>query len=54
VLCLGWPGIDAKTFPAGVPIRCQYRVWVHRGAATAERLKEAYAAYDATAAPPGK
>jgi hypothetical protein len=30
VLCLGWPGVEPKTFPAGVPIRCRYQVWIHR------------------------
>jgi hypothetical protein len=42
VLCLGWPGVDAKTFEADKPIRLQYRVWIHRGAADSERLKKAY------------
>jgi hypothetical protein len=46
VLCLGWPGVDAVTFPAGQPIRCHYRVWVHRGAANADQLKQAYDAYN--------
>lgn len=45
VLCLGWPGVDAQTFPAGKPIRCRYRVWIHRGAASAEALAAAYQAY---------
>ena len=46
VLCLGWPGVEAKTFPAGEPIRCQYRIWVHRGAPSLERLRSAYEVYD--------
>lgn len=45
VLCLGWPGVDAQTFPAGKPIRCQYRVWVHRGAASMDVLAATYQAY---------
>ena len=48
VLCLGWPGVDAKSFEPGKPIRLQYRVWIHRGAADAERLKKAYSAYQRT------
>jgi len=42
VLCLGWPGVDAKSFEPDKPIRLQYRVWIHRGAADGERLKKAY------------
>ncbi|MBK8000530.1 MAG: PmoA family protein [Verrucomicrobia bacterium] len=46
VLCLGWPGVKPKTFQPGETIRCRYRVWIHRGAASVERLKQAYQAYD--------
>ncbi len=45
VLCLGWPGVESKTFSSGVPIVCNYRVWVHRGAASAGRLEKAFAEY---------
>ena len=45
VLCLGWPGVKPATFKPGEPIRCRYRVWIHRGAADAARLKAAYQAY---------
>lgn len=45
VLCIGWPGVDGRVFPAGEPIRCRYRVWIHRGPGTPERLKEAYEQY---------
>lgn len=31
VLCLGWPGVEAKTFPPGEVIHCRYRIWVHAG-----------------------
>ena len=31
VLCVGWPGVSAMTFQPRQLIRCQYRVWVHRG-----------------------
>jgi hypothetical protein len=48
VLCLGWPGVKPATFQVGEVIRCRYRVWVHRGPATAERLARAYEAYKAT------
>jgi len=45
VLCLGWPGVKPATFPAGEPIRCRYRVWIHREAADAARLAAAYAVF---------
>jgi hypothetical protein len=45
VLCVGWPGVNAKEFPAGEPIRCRYRVWIHRGAIGKPALEQAYAAY---------
>jgi hypothetical protein len=46
-LCLGWPGVEATTFQPGVPIRCEYRVWVHRDQANGEQLRKAYDAYNA-------
>lgn len=45
VLCLGWPGVKPATFAPGQPIRCRYRVWIHRGAVDAVQLKQAYDAY---------
>lgn len=45
VLCLGWPGVKARTFPPGVPIHCRYRIWVHRGAPAQARLERVYQAY---------
>ena len=45
VLCLGWPGIQAKTFQPGEPIRCSYRVWIHRGTADLAALQHAFDAY---------
>jgi hypothetical protein len=47
VLCLGWPGVKPATFRVGEVIRCRYRVWIHRGPASAERLARAYASYSA-------
>ncbi len=46
VLCLGWPGVEPRTFEPGKPIVLQYRVWIHRGAADTERLKNAFALYE--------
>jgi len=45
VLCLGWPGVKPATFQVGEVIRCRYRVWIHRGPASAERLSRAYDSY---------
>jgi hypothetical protein len=53
VLCLGWPGVDGKTFQPGETIRCRYRVWIHRGAPDMDAVKRAYEEYTATAGKPG-
>jgi len=45
VLCVGWPGVDAQTFPAGKPIHCKYRVWVHRNQLSKEQLASEYEKY---------
>lgn len=44
-LCIGWPGVQAQTFPVGEPIHCRYRVWVHRDAPSQEAIRQAYDAY---------
>jgi hypothetical protein len=46
VLCLGWPGVNSRTFQPGETIRCRYRLWIHRGAPDVNRLKEEYKAYE--------
>lgn len=46
VLCVGWPGVSPVTFAPGKPVRCKYRVWIHRGEATAAKLKAVYNAYE--------
>jgi hypothetical protein len=48
-LCVGWPGVEARTFAADQVIHCRYRVWVHRGMSTQEALATAYGAYQAEA-----
>ena len=45
VLCLGWPGVKPATFQAGQIISCRYRVWIHRGSASAAQLEQAYEAF---------
>lgn len=48
VLCLGWPGVSAKSFPPGEAIRCRYRIWIHRGNVPAAELAKAFEAYSTT------
>lgn len=45
VLCVGWPGVKAKTFSVGQAVRSRYRVWIHRDAPPVARLQEVYAEY---------
>lgn len=52
VLCLGWPGVKARTFPPGETFRCRYRVWIHRGAPDAEALKRASGAFSTSISSP--
>ncbi|MBN1908833.1 MAG: PmoA family protein [Pirellulales bacterium] len=45
--CIGYPGVDGKTFPEGKPFSLNYRIWIHKTPADLARLKKAYAAYEA-------
>ncbi|MBA4149762.1 MAG: PmoA family protein [Verrucomicrobia bacterium] len=45
VLCVGWPGVEEQTFQPGEPIRCRYRVWIHRGVPDSAKLKSVEADY---------
>jgi hypothetical protein len=47
-LCVGWPGVKARTFEPGKPFRLPYRLWLHRGAGEHEALKARYDAYTAS------
>ena len=44
-LCVGWPGITAQTFEPGVPIRLNYRIWIHKSAIATEEIQQAYDGY---------
>jgi len=46
-LCVGWPGVNSKTFEPGMPIRLNYRIWIHKAAVTTEQIQQAYDAYAA-------
>jgi hypothetical protein len=39
------PGVRPQTLVAGEPVRCRYRIWIHRGRTDAEHLARAFAAY---------
>lgn len=39
-LGLGWPGPDRFTLRPGEPVRCRYRIWIHRGPAAPATLHE--------------
>ncbi len=45
ILCVGWPGVKPDTLQPGKPVRCRYRVWVHRGRIETADLKRAYEEY---------
>lgn len=51
VLCLGWPGVKPESFPPDKPIRCRYRLWIHRGAPAPAELAAAYENYRQSLAP---
>lgn len=44
-LCVGWPGVEARSFPPGRPFHLQYRMWIHRGLPEVEVLKTVGQAY---------
>ncbi len=44
-MCVGWPGVKARTFQPGEPIRLNYRIWIHKSAVEPDQLKRAYGAY---------
>ena len=45
LVSVGWPGVETQTFPAGQPITCRYRIWIHRGAPAAAEIQKEYDAY---------
>lgn len=44
-LCVGWPGVKPKDLEPGKPVRCRYRLWLHRGEADEATLRKAYEDY---------
>jgi hypothetical protein len=45
VLCVGWPGVKARSLEADKPVRLRYRVWVHDGTPDASEIAKMYARY---------
>ncbi|MDW8077933.1 MAG: DUF6807 family protein [Thermoguttaceae bacterium] len=39
-LCVGWPGVEPRTLPAGETVRLPYRVWIHRDWPPVEGIEE--------------
>jgi hypothetical protein len=46
-LCIGWPGVESKTFEPGKPFSLAYRILVHKSQLDLEQLERAYAAFAA-------
>ncbi len=46
-LCVGWPGVNARTYEPGQPHRLPYRLWIHAGAPDVDQLKSQYEAFTA-------
>jgi len=49
ILCVGWPGVKPKTLEPGVPVRLDYRLWIHGPGVDLVKLRTAYESYTATA-----
>lgn len=45
VLCVGWPGVTARTLAPGQTVRVVYRIWVHRQVAALSQLQRQYEAF---------
>lgn len=44
-LCVGWPGVNGRTFPPGEEIRVHYRIWIHDNEVNASQIQKAYENY---------
>ena len=41
-LCVGWPGVQERTFQPKEEIRLAYRLWVHESEVDTEQIRQAY------------
>jgi len=46
-LCVGWPGVNAKTLPVDQPVHLAYRFWIHKTASDVAAMRGAFDAYSA-------
>lgn len=44
-LCIGWPGVEDRTFQADETFTIEYRIWIHKDEVSPERLREVYQEY---------
>lgn len=44
-LCVGWPGVNGKTFQPGEPIQLHYRIWIHENSLETEQIQTEYKRY---------
>ncbi len=47
-MCVGWPGVEGKTFQPGEKIRLNYRIWIHETPVDVPQIEKAYQEYIAT------
>ena len=47
-LCIGWPGVEGRTFQSDEEIKLRYRIWIHDGAVTVPQIEKAYHEYNNT------
>jgi hypothetical protein len=45
LLAVGWPGVRSRTLPAGKPVTCRYRLWVHRRSPDSAEIQKEYATF---------
>jgi hypothetical protein len=45
IINASWPGLEPVVLKPDEPVTLRYRVYIHRGDATAGEVKAAYAAY---------
>jgi len=45
--CVGWPGVEPRSFAPGKPIHVAYRLWIHKSAGRLDQLARAYESWTA-------
>jgi hypothetical protein len=44
-LCVGYPGVEGRTFEPGQPFRMDYRIWIHKSEADHARIGQHFEAF---------